>query len=420
MPETFQDSVADSLSTETTKYLQYFWIGFVIYASSYSLMVVGITLSNTVAYLQLLGMIISTPMAYVLIKSNITNRYLKTIYTLYCIWVITIILRGFVFEREFLQQMVFDAYAGLFLYLVPLILLFPRNLSSIKMVFNVIITLSVIYIIFILWNLNDLVYIGKNINSQAMVEYFSKTLSIPCGFILLTFIYHSDRRKIWALLVVLLSLILAIIRARRGLMFMTSTLLLLSAVVYFFANKGNLFKRFFPLLLLPVVFMLLNKVYHENESGFFSLITERIDEDTRSGVELYFYNDMEVQDWIIGKGINGLYFCPVGFEIENREIKDYRFGVETDYLTIILKGGIISLGLLLLIAVPALIKGLFYSSNILSKAAGLWILLWIIELYPTTVTTYTMNYLLVWISIGICYSDEIRNMPEDKLKEYLA
>jgi hypothetical protein len=334
--------------------------------------------------------------------------------------VITIILRGFVFEREFLQQMVFDAYAGLFLYLVPLILLFPRNLSSIKMVFNVIITLSVIYIIFILWNLNDLVYIGKNINSQAMVEYFSKTLSIPCGFILLTFIYHSDRRKIWALLVVLLSLILAIIRARRGLMFMTSTLLLLSAVVYFFANKGNLFKRFFPLLLLPVVFMLLNKVYHENESGFFSLITERIDEDTRSGVELYFYNDMEVQDWIIGKGINGLYFCPVGFEIENREIKDYRFGVETDYLTIILKGGIISLGLLLLIAVPALIKGLFYSSNILSKAAGLWILLWIIELYPTTVTTYTMNYLLVWISIGICYSDEIRNMPEDKLKEYLA
>jgi hypothetical protein len=92
--------------------------------------------------------------------------------------------------------------------------------------------------------------------------------------------------------------------------------------------------------------------------------------------------------------------------------------IETNYLQIILKGGIISLGLLLLIIVPACIKGIFYSKNMLSKAAGIWILLWIFCLYPANVDTFTMNYLLVWMCVGICYTKKIRNMPDDFIKQY--
>ena len=63
-------------------------------------------------------------------------------------------------------------------------------------------------------------------------------------------------------------------------------------------------------------------------------------------------------------------------------------------------------------------KGVFRSQNILSKAAGCWILFWIICLYPANVFGFSMNYLLVWLSVGICYSKEIRNIPDTVLKEY--
>ena len=156
-----------------------------------------------------------------------------------------------------------------------------------------------------------------------------------------------------------------------------------------------------------------------NRYGIFRLLTERGNEDTRTGVEVSFYKDMKIEDWIIGKGIQGSYYAPEIEEDEKARITGYRTLIETDYLNIILKGGIISLGLLLLIAIPAIFKGLFYSRNILSKASAIWILLWIILLYPATVTTFTLNYLLVWISIGICYSKSMRSLPDPKIKEYL-
>ncbi len=151
------------------------------------------------------------------------------------------------------------------------------------------------------------------------------------------------------------------------------------------------------------------------------MITDRITEDTRTPVEKCFYDDMKTKDWIIGKGMMGTYYCPGVDDTSSETVyTDYRSMIETDYLNIILKGGIISLGLLLLITIPAVVKGLFYSKNILSKAAALWILLWLIDLYPATVTTFTLNHLLVWISVGICYSKTIRNMEETAIQEIFS
>jgi hypothetical protein len=152
-----------------------------------------------------------------------------------------------------------------------------------------------------------------------------------------------------------------------------------------------------------------------NKSGVFGFLVERGTEDTRTPVEECFYDDMKERDWIIGRGMAGEYFCPI--VEEDADIKGYRAAIETGYLQIILNGGMISLGLLLLMAVPAIICGIFFSKNILSKAAGFWILLWMLSLYPANVATFSLNYILVWISIGICYSGTIRNMPESVIKQ---
>ena len=154
-----------------------------------------------------------------------------------------------------------------------------------------------------------------------------------------------------------------------------------------------------------------------NNNGIFSLLLQRVDEDTRTPVEMCLYSDMSPKDWLIGRGIDGKYYCP---NIDENDLTGYRNIIETDYLNIILKGGILSIGLLLAIAIPAVIKGLFYSNNLLSKAAGIWIFLWIIDLYPATVYTFSLNYVLVWISVGICYNKAIRRMPESEMRSALA
>ena len=158
------------------------------------------------------------------------------------------------------------------------------------------------------------------------------------------------------------------------------------------------------------------EILNKNQNGLFSYLIERGDEDTRSDVEVSFVKDMNTKDWMIGRGINGQYFCP---DIEEDDVTGYRSVIETGYLQIILKGGIISLGLYSLIAVPAAIKGIFYSKNILSIASGIWIFLSLINLYPILVNVFSLQYLLVWISIGICYSKNIRNIPDSTIKKYL-
>ena len=240
-------------------------------------------------------------------------------------------------------------------------------------------------------------------------------LGISCGFILLTYKYHSTKRKLLAIATIVLILFFAIVRARRGLIVMTSGVILMSYLQYLFYSKKKILIFYSTILLITLGSLYAASIYDIKANRIFSFIAERGDEDTRTGVELYFYADMKPLDWTIGRGVDGKYYCP---NIEEDALANYRSVIETGYLQIILKGGLISLILLLLITIPAIVKGIFYSNNMLSKAAGIWIFLALTSLYPATVDTFSMRYLLVWISVGICYSKEIRNIPDEVLKEY--
>jgi hypothetical protein len=133
-------------------------------------------------------------------------------------------------------------------------------------------------------------------------------------------------------------------------------------------------------------------------------------------MEVYMKADMTIKDWVIGKGIDGKYFCPV--ILDPNDLSGQRDIIETGYLQMCLKGGIVQLVLLLLILFPAIYKGLFKSKNILCKGLGIYLLLCIIYMYPTIVTGFGLYAILVWISIGICYSDKIRNMSDTAIKAY--
>ena len=398
------------------KIIYLFWLGFIIYSLSYT-----ISTSGSVSYIlcqviQIVGLSLFVSTALLLIQLKFDSEYLKVVYVLYLSWSLVVIMRGFLFNYQFIKFQLFDATFGIFIYFAPLILLFPRNLLYYKTAFNVIIILGIAYLVYDVLFLKELIYPGRNIRSQAMLEYFTLHLSLSSGFLLLTYLYHSKKRVLLALGILVFTFLLAGIRARRGLMFMSINILIFSYFIYYYSQKMKLIFFIFSFLLISAVYGLGAKIYTENRSGLFSYITERINEKTRTGVELYFYNDMKPVDWIFGRGINGKYYCPV---IVEGTYTSYRGVIETGYLQIILKGGLISLVLLLFIAIPAMFKGLFYSKNILTKAAAIWILLFLTSLYPATQTIFSLNYLLVWISIGICYSSKIRDTPESTISEIL-
>ena len=402
----------------TSKLLNFFWIGFIVYTAFFAL-----STSTTVNYIicqifQVIGIIIFVPSAIKLISWKFNNEYLKVLFIIYCCWQLTIIFRGFALDYKDVKEMLFDAETGLFRFFVPLILLFPKNLYYYKKIILVVLVLGLLFLaydILFIHNLMNLDY--ENVSSKFTYEHFVKILSVSSGIILLTFPYQPKRVKIFAIIVLIVSILFSIIRARRALLIMSFSPFIITYILYLYTKKQSILIVFFTLVFGLFLFSFGMQGYVEKTPRLFKLLSDRATEDTRTGVEMFFYRDMKPQDWIIGKGINGKYYCP---DIDLGSITDYRDMIETDYLNIILKGGIISLGLLLLIAIPAVIRGLFYSRNVLTKAAAFWILLWLIDLYPANVTTFSLHYMLFWISIGICYSKVIPKIPEKTLQNIFS
>ena len=415
----FTEAAVDDTSNRTRLIvLDLFWLGFIIYAASYA-----ISTSDQVNYavcnlFQTLGLLLFVPASIYLMRLKIENSYLRVMFVVYCVWLFGIMIRGVKLDYLTIKQLLFDPSFGMFLYLVPFVMLIPVTPAFMTRLYRVIVILGVIYLIYDTIFIRQLLVRYQNVRSQAMMEYFTQQLSLPAGFILLTFIYHKRKINLFALFIVGLTFILSVLRARRGLMFMTFNILVFSFLFYQIANKVKVTTTIISFFFIIIIGYSSFAIYDSNRKETFGLITERMGQRTRSLVEEYFYRDLRTKDWVVGKGLNGMYFCP-GVDEGTNNISIYRRVIETGYLQVILNGGLISLGLLLLIAVPAMIMGLFYSKNMLSKAAGLWIFLFLLFMYPGTMTIFSLFYMIIWISIGICYSPRVRNMSDEDLKAIL-
>lgn len=396
----------------------YFWGGILIYMLGFTMSTTPNPIYIICDLLRMVGILIFATSAYQMMSYSFENRYLKIIYTLYIFWLGITVFRGLKLEYEFTKDLLFDPFGGMFLYFTPLFLLFPKTHLFYKATFKTLIVAGFFFGVFMLYSSVDLLNLKYELGRDTL-EYYVKLLGLPIGFLLLTYPYQNKTRRFLAFFVIVLVVLSATYRARRGLMFMSGSVLIFTSFIYLLKNKRQLLSIFFGILLTILFSGYAYVLFGAGDSVILSKVTERLDEDTRTGVEEYYYADMQIRDWIIGRGMSGLVAAPIDLD-PSEEHPGYREGVETDYLTIILKGGLISLGLLLLIAVPAMIRGLFFSKNLLSKAAGFWILLWLVSLYPSTVTSFTLNYMLVWISIGICYSDTIWLSSEETVAQYLT
>lgn len=408
--------------------LNLFWFGFFIYSFFYVLGMaepdfISAASCQGVQIIGLTGMIIG---GMGLMKFKFDNGYLKTLFTLNLLYSITVVLRGSQYDFNSLKLMLFDVTFGVLPYLASVVVLLPRNIGAYKKIFTVLLFFGAAYLIGVVIFYNTLHdYDRLNLAAQGLVENLSTLLALPVGYMIINYPYNVAGKKdllgigkknLSIVFLFIVTLFFAIFRARRGLIFMCLTTFLSVAMVAVMSTKKKML-----IIILSVVIAGAATLFIANmqEHHIFGYLMERGEEDTRTGVEVWMFADMSPTDWIIGKGIKGKYYCPIVENVNDAEGGGYRDNIETGYLEIILKGGILNLALLLLTFIPAVYKGLFKSKNVLSKASALWILLWIIYLYPSGGVVFTMNYLLVWISVGICYSDKIRNLPESTIKNYL-
>mgnify|MGYP003542152449 CR=1 FL=1 len=380
------------ISNNKLKSLNLFWLGYIIFTLAYVLTTTIVYLSYVMCQaIQLVGMFMFLFGLLNLIKFKFDNKYF-----------------GFLFT--------FDSGFGIFTYLAPAIVLLPRTLPFYKKLFNVITILCIFYLIYNLIFFKDITNSDRtSLRSQGMMESFAAYLAFHAGFLLLTYMYHTPKRRLLALGVIVLTILLAIYRARRGLIFMCVTTMLCYFMIYLITTKKKFLIIYASVLLSFVTIFYISSIYKQSQGGLLGYLLARGDEDTRTGVEEYMKADMSDTDWIIGKGSAGEYYCP---NIDVNDVTGYRNVIETGYLEIMLKGGAVSLVLYLLIAIPAIFLGLFASKNILSKASGMWILLSTIYIYPIVVTGFDMRYLIYWLAIGICYSKKIRNIPDEVLKVF--
>lgn len=349
------------------------------------------------------------------VQFAVKNYFLRIALVIYLVYSIFILFHGYEYTYEFTKRLFFSSFIK---YFFPLIILIPKNLKFYSRIFDIIIVYG---IAFLLLNLlfMDLViaHYEENVAQKFTFEGFYKNLGVPVSFLLFTYIYHSKYRNMIAFLVLTAIIGIATYKARRAIMALSATHMLIFMVIFYFKSNYKLVMSGVLALFIGVLAVYGPKFYQENKYTYFGELNERGLEDTRTGVEVAMARDFEAVDWVIGRGINGRYWCP---NIDLNDTSGYRYMIETDYLNIILKGGVIYLGLILLMAIPAAFKAFFFSNNLLSKVAGIWIVLWILSLYPLNVFNTDLNHMLFWVCVGIGYSRDMRKMSDENIKEAMS
>jgi len=272
-----------TLDKRINRRLNIFWLGFTIYTAVFA---VGSALTRTYSInpiLQVIAFFVFIPAAIGLIRYKFDNNYLGVMFTLYCAWLLVVIIRGLPFDSAYTQFLLFNGDFGLLPYFVPLLLLFPRDLELYKKLFNVITIFGILYLVFDICFAKILLSSDRtpNLVNQNAAERFTKCLSIPIGFLLLTFSYHSKKRKIFAIGVILIDLLLTVYRARRGLVFISSLTIVFAFLLYLVLSRTRMLIIVFSVVVAFFAFNFIS-AYRHIENSIFGFLIERSEEDKHS------------------------------------------------------------------------------------------------------------------------------------------
>lgn len=328
------------------------------------------------------------------------SRALNALILLFALYSLFIVARGDFSggAKEFIFTLNGNMHA--LPYVFPFIILFLPNRRFIKDVLNVFYWSCLMAVPLWLINAGNLVqtsFYGENI--AAYFPYFA-------AFLLAFLKFFSPHRRICILLVYLFYFLLMVLNARRNVVASLFLYGLVAVLSNFKWNISNFLKFVAPSILLIFV-LILNFTFLSNT--VLQNLLGRLDEDTRSNVELLMLADFAsspVTDTILGRGMDGTYFHD-DFSVEGEEQDNERTVVETGYLNFVLKGGIIYMLLVVIITITSIVRGLKHS-NAVPICMPLLLMVFLLDFYMTTpLSVFSTKLIIYWFIVSFCFQKKL-------------
>jgi len=303
----------------------------------------------------------------------------------------------------------------LFPYLCIVFSLVQYDISVLKSLKRISIISILLYVCFIFYFKDfligryNLTYLENTISLDEIVKDFCYS----SGFLLLLSPCLKKRYSLSIIFIYIVSIFIAMLLARRNVI-VTSLLFLIGTIIsYISFYKYNFKYKFLIVGLLLFVFVnlfpeikaLLNG---ESDIAIFATLNDRVMADSRSDVIEEFKKSMSFLNWIFGKGFAASYFSSA---LGMRNL------IETGYLNIIFRVGIVSLLLYVLILTKAVrIK----TDNIVILASKMYIVISIIECLYAGVPTFNLRWIMIWICVSFCFNPNIRSLSNQQIKQLLC
>lgn len=344
---------------------------------------------------------------------KIENYYFKGIFFIFVLYELVIVIRGWSFSAADLTTYLRED-AIFWPFLIPLFVFFDKQFSTLIFLTKCFYYLGIFFLLIILFFPSLLLY---RISAETFINAF-----VPgCGFLLLNSLYLNSKKINISFLIIFLATLSTIYLARRS---SSSVLIEFILISYFFNIKSKHPAFLFKLLpfLLGIGIFTVYAIPHFNKV-LTQKMNDRLLEDSRDNLYSDFLKDMN--DYIyFGKGLNGKYYFPMAqHELEGDQeagvvfnATTYRNNAENGYLQLILTGGVVHVILFMLVLLPASFHGIFRSSNQFSKACGVIILLQLINMLVVSTPNLSILYILVWISVGVCYKTSIRKKTDQEIQ----
>lgn len=353
-----------------------------------------------IRFLQLTGLSFIFYNFFFLVKKQ-NSRLTSFCVCFFVILGVFIMIRGNYLTVMSVLNKVYDRM-GLMLYLTPLIY-FILSENVLKKMFSLFFLMSLLFVVLILLSYRAL------FTEFGFVVISQLTAFLGSTSIILFYFIRSFGLKYKIVIFISLGLlfIFATLMARRGLVldiFIAFFLNIVGVVIFGDNNSKQKIKILFFIFFLSLIAW---RGYGYLSTTLFSNLIEKGMTDTRSQVEFMFIDDVfsNVSDVFWGRGIDGVYYAP-GIESSGEE---YRNLIETVFLHIILKGGILFLIPFLVFLICAICKG-FASKSYFSHQSALFLVHFIVSLYPGSPFDFCPKYLFVWVAVWSIYTNQKNNI----------
>lgn len=338
------------------------------------------------------------------------NNYFNFVFKLFFLYQIFLIARGFTTDYQKFKELILSEYL-LWQFLIPLFVFFDKKLSSFVYLINAIYFMGIFFLAV------SIIYPSLILN-RSTAEAFIPPFAFGCGFLLLNARYLSNQKKIVGFITLAVGLLCFTYLARRNGVVSFAGLIITSFLLNIKSLPMAKLFKLIPVFAAIIIIAVFGVDYLP--VSFTSRLSDRVTEDSRSDVFTDLFKDMD-NHMAFGKGMSGTYYSPSGGELPDEGVVfvavEYRDAVENGYLQLFLNGGIVYDVLFIIVLLPAVFLGLFRSQNQFVQACAILILLWMIDMAIYGLPRLILEYILVWICVGVCYKTSLRIKSNEEIAE---